>query len=121
MGRKPKAEKRTITVVVNGTVIPVILHPPKPPRQTWYAYWAGLTASKSTGQTDFEQAALAAEDMVRNGGKRGTLADTVLSDEEFEAIQRAHFSRNQDPMAQVQSLVKSRRPTLSIRSCSHRM
>ena len=103
MGRKPKEEKRTITVVVNGTVIPVILHPPKPPRQTWYAYWSGLTASKSTGQTDFEQAALAVEDMVRNGGKRGSLTDTVLSDEEFEAIQRVHFSRKQDPMARKRS------------------
>ena len=80
-------------------LIPVILHPPLPPRRAWYAYWPGLVASKSTGQTDFEQAALAAEDMLRNGGKRGSLADTVLSDEEFEAIQRAHFSRKQDPMA----------------------
>ena len=93
MGRKPKVEKRTITVVVNGTVIPVILHPPKPPRRTWYAYWPGLTASKSTGQTDFEQAALAVEGMVRNGGKQGHVADTVLSDEEFVEIQRRHFGR----------------------------
>jgi integrase len=103
MGRKPKTEKRTISVVVNGTVIPVILHPPKPPRQTWYAYWAGLTTSKSTGQTDFEQAALAAEDMVRNGGKRSTLADVVLSDGEFVAIQRAHFGRKQDPKAKIRA------------------
>ena len=57
MGRMPKVEKRTITVVVNGTTIPVILHPPKPPRRAWYAYWPGLTTSKSTGQTDFEAAA----------------------------------------------------------------
>ncbi len=103
MGRKPKAEKQTITVVVNGTVIPVILHPPKPPRQTWYAYWPGLTASKSTGQMDFAQAALAAENMVRNGGKRGDLTDAVLSDEEFEAIQRAHFTRKQDPGARIRA------------------
>jgi integrase len=103
MGRKPKPTKRTITVVVKGTVIPVILHPPTPPRKAWYAYWPGLTASKSTGQTDFEQAALAAEDMVRNGGKRGSLEAAVLSDEEFEAIQRAHFSRKQDPGARRRS------------------
>ena len=68
MGRKTKRIKQAITVVVNGAVIPVILPPPKPPRRTWYAYWSGLVASKSTGQTDFEQAALAAENMVRNGG-----------------------------------------------------
>ena len=104
MGRKPKKEKRTISVVVNGTVIPVILHPPKPPRRTWYAYWAGLTASKSTGQTNFEQAAIAAEDIVRNGGKKGTLAATVLSDEEFEAIQRAHFNRKTDDRARQRAM-----------------
>ena len=34
-----------------------------------------------------------------NGGKRGTLANAVLSDDEFEAIQQAHFSREQDPSA----------------------
>ena len=78
MGRKPKVEKRTITVVVNGTTIPVILHPPKPPRRAWYAYWPGLTTSKSTGQTDFEHAALAVEGMLRNGGKQGHVADVVL-------------------------------------------
>ena len=99
MGRKPKAEKRTITVVVNGAVIPVMLHPPKPPRQAWYAYWPGLIASKSTGQTDFEQAALAVEDMVRNGGKQGHVADTVLSDEEFVEIQRRHFGRKTEHLA----------------------
>ena len=103
MGRKPKAEKRTITVAVNGTVISVILHPPKPPRRAWYAYWPGLTASKSTGQTDFEQAVIAAENMVRNGGKRGSLEAAVLSDGEFEAIQRAHFTRKQDPQARARS------------------
>ena len=42
MGRKRKLDKQTITVVVNGTAIPVILHPPVPPRSSWYAYWPGL-------------------------------------------------------------------------------
>ena len=100
MGRKPKVEKRTITVVVNGTAIPVILHPPKPPRRTWYAYWPGLTTSKSTGQTDFEHAALAVEGMLRNGGKQGHVDDAVLSDEEFVEIQRRHFGKRKDPAAQ---------------------
>jgi integrase len=110
MGRKPQAEKKTITVVVNGAVIPVILHPPKPPRRAWYVYWPGLVASKSTGQTDFEQAALAAENMVRNGGKRRCLAATLLSDEEFEEIQRAHYSRQQD----LQSKARAKK---SLESC----
>ncbi len=65
MGRRQKAEKRTITVVVNGAVIPVILHPPRSPRRAWYASWPGLTASKSTGQTDFEHAVFAVEGMLR--------------------------------------------------------
>ena len=100
MGRKPKPTKRTITVVVNGTAIPVILHPPVPPRSSWFAYWPGLVASKSTGQSDYEEAVRVAQDMVgNNGARRATLADAVLSDEEFEAIQRAHFGRKQDPQA----------------------
>ena len=103
MGRKPKPAKQTITVVVNGTVIPVILHPPTPPRKAWYAYWTGLVASKSTGQTDFDKAALAAEDMVRNGGKRGDLNQPILSDEEFEEIQRRHYGKKTDPAAVVRA------------------
>lgn len=104
MGRKPKMEKRTITVVVNGTVIPVILHPPKPPRRTWYAYWPGLTASKSTGQREFEQAALAAEDMLRNGGNRGHPDQLTMSDEEFEEIQRRHYGKKADRKRAEQTL-----------------
>lgn len=108
MGRKPKAEKRrSITVVVNGAVIPVTLHPPKPPRRAWYAYWPGLVASKSTGQTEFEQAALVAEDMVRNGGKRGgdqeNDAPSILSDDEFEEIQRRHYGKKTDSAAMVRA------------------
>jgi hypothetical protein len=103
MGRKPKVEKRTITVVVNGTAISVILHPPKPPRRAWFAYWSGLTTSKSTGQTRFDEAVRAVEGMLRNGGKRGEVADTVLSDEEFEAIQRAHYGRKQDAQAKARA------------------
>ena len=70
---------------------------------TWH-YWPGLTASKSTGQTDFEQAALAAENMVRNGGKQGHVADIVLSDEEFVEIQRRHFGRKADRKRAEQTL-----------------
>ena len=109
MGRKPKAEKRTITVVVNGTAIPVILHPPVPPRSSWYAYWPGLVASKSTGQSNYEEAVRVVQDMLGNGGKRGTLADAVLSDEEFEAIQRRHYGKKkgQDAQARAQKSLDS--------------
>ena len=76
MGRKKKkAERQTITVVVNGKSIPVTMHPPVPPRTSWYAFWHGLMTSRSTGQSSYEEAVRVAEEMVGNGGeKRATLA-----------------------------------------------
>ena len=99
MPRKPKLEKQTITVVVNGTPVAVALHPPTGARSSWYAYWNGLETSRSTGQRNLEDAILAAEGMVRSGGKRATLDDAVLSDEEFEKVQRTHYARKLDPTA----------------------
>lgn len=93
MPRKPKLEKKTIAVVVNEAVVSVTLYPPEPPRTSWYAYWPGLVASKSTGQQTFNDAALVAENMVRNGGKKHHLKEAALSDREFEEIQRQHFGR----------------------------
>lgn len=104
MGRKPKREKQTITVAINGKSIPVILHPPVPPRTSWYAYWPGLVASKSTGQSDYEEAVRVVHDMLGNGGKRGTFANAVLSDDEFEAIQHWHFNRKTDESAKRRSM-----------------
>src|SRR5262249_46355293 len=103
MPRKPKQEKQTITVIVNGKPIAVTLYPPTTARRTWYAYWPGLTFSKSTGHANLQDAVVAAEEMVKGGGKKATIADAVLSDEEFEQIQRAHFARKQDPAAQARA------------------
>jgi hypothetical protein len=103
MPRKPKVEKQTITVIVNGKPVAVILHPPIGSRKSWYVYWSGLVSSKSTGQAKLEAAIVVAEEMVKNGGKKASVADSVLSDEEFEQIQRAHFSRKQDPAAQLRA------------------
>lgn len=103
MPRKPKQEKLTITVVVNGTPIAVALHPPTAARKSWYAYWNGLVASKSTGQHKLADAIIAAESMAKSGGKRGRLVDTVLSNEEFEEIQRVHYHRKKDPAAKVRA------------------
>ena len=100
MPRRPKVQKQTVTVLVNGTPIAVILHPPTKARRSWYAYWNGLTASKSTGQVQLEDAIIVAENMLKNGGKQPVLADAVLTDEEFEAIQKAHFGRKRDPKEQ---------------------
>ena len=100
MGRKKKkVERQTITVVVNGKAVLVIMHPPVPPRTSWYAFWHGLSTSRSTGQSDYEQAVLVVQDMLGNGGKRGHLADAILSNEEFEEIQRRHYQKKQKPDA----------------------
>jgi len=103
MPRKPKLEKTQITLVVRGTPVPVTLYPPIAPRTSWYAYWPGLTFAKTTGQEALEAAITVAEDMVRNGGRRGRLEDTVLSDEEFEEIQRVHYRKKQAPAARTRA------------------
>ncbi len=97
MPRKPTQEKKTITVIVNGDPVAVVLHPPSRNRKSWYAFWNGLVTSKSTGQRNLQDAIIAAESMVRSGGKRVVLSDTVLSDEEFVEIQRVHYSKRTDP------------------------
>lgn len=91
MPRKPQHEKQTITVIVNGVPVTVILHPPTSVRKSWYAFWTGLVTSKSTGQHKVEDAVLVAENMVRawksgHSGKRPALHDAILSNEEFIAI-----------------------------------
>ena len=99
MPRKLRLEKKTVNVVVDGRAISVILHPPTGARKSWYVYWPGLVASKSTGQHTLNDAIRVAENMVRNGGRRAVMADTVLTDEEFDQIQRAHFAKKTDAAA----------------------
>lgn len=100
MPRKPKLEKKTINVLVNSTPIAVTLHPPTGTRKSWYAFWTGLVTSKSTGQTKFEEAVVVAESMLRDSlaggsGAQPILADFLMSDEEFEAIQKEHYGKKQ--------------------------
>lgn len=78
MPRKLKLEKHTVQVVVDGTPIAVILHPPTKVRKSWYAYWNGLVSSKSTGQADLHEAIKAVEAMLRNAGERPRLTDRRL-------------------------------------------
>jgi integrase len=100
MPRKPKPpEKQVILVTVHDKPVTVYLHPPGRARRTWYAYWQGLGNPRSTGQATVAAAAAAAQAMLSNGGKTTTAADTTLSDEELEAIQRAHFAKKTDPAA----------------------
>ncbi len=41
--------------------------------------------------------------MLRNGGKKSVVADAILSDAEFEEIQRRHYAKKTDPAAQKRS------------------
>jgi hypothetical protein len=99
MPRKPQLKKETTQVLVNGTPVKIILHPPTGRRTSWFAYWSGLVASKSTGQSNLEDAILVAQKMVTSGGNQPVLADAILTDEEFERIQQVHFGRKTDPAA----------------------
>lgn len=99
MPRKPKKEKKRINVLVNGKPITVTLYPPTSTRKSWYAYWSGLITSKSTGHSDYSEAVKAVEDMLQNGGRKSELADAVLTDEEFDEIQRRHYGKKNDPAA----------------------
>ena len=100
MPRKPAVKRQQITVVVNSVPIRVTMTPPTGVRTSWYAYWNGLGTSKSTGHSVFNEAIKAVENMLNNGGKRLQLSDAVLSDEEFEAIQRRHYGKRKDVTAQ---------------------
>src|SRR5262249_40357281 len=76
--------------------------------KSWYVYWAGLVSSKSTGQSNLHDAVVTAENMVRDwagggNGARATPLDNVLSDQEFEQIQTAHFGRKTDPAARARA------------------
>jgi hypothetical protein len=103
MPRKPKQVKRTVAVVVNGNPVTVTLHPPAGARKSWYAYWAGLVTSRSTGQREFEGAVKVVEGMIQNGGDRPTIASAALTNEEFEQLQRVHFGRKTDPGEQARA------------------
>lgn len=103
MPRKPKPQKHTTTVLVNYQPITVTLHPPTGTRKSWYAYWQGLVSSKSTGQTDLQDAIRAVEGMLRNDGQRPSMDDAMMTDEEFVQIQRRHFAKKTSPAAMARA------------------
>lgn len=103
MPRKPTHETTKITVVVDGMPTQITLFAPNGTTGSWYAYWTGQPNSRSTGAKDLQDAIAAAEAMVRNGGKRVQLPDTVMSDDEFREIQRHHFQRKQAPDAAIRA------------------
>ncbi len=103
MPRKARREKRKIEVVVNGRLVSVNMFPPKGNRTSWYAYWTGLRAGKSTGHRNFDDAVAAVTDMLLNGNRKSKHADTLLSDQEFEDIQRTHYGKKTEPAAAVRA------------------
>lgn len=110
MPRKPKLRKIKTLVTVDRVTIPVTLYPPKGPRTAWYAYWPGLVAARSTGQSSPDTAIQAVVCMLGNDGQLGHAEDLVLSDDEFEEIQRRHFAKKKDPAA-------AQRAQKSLKSC----
>jgi integrase len=99
--RKPKPlKKQKVAVSINGKVIDVSLLPPTGDRRSWYAYWPGLISSKSTGQTSLDEAKIAVSDMIQNGSRKSHVDDWVLTDKEFDEIQKRHYSKKKDAAAQ---------------------
>ena len=103
MPRKPKPTNRRISVMVNDAPIEVTLYSPRGRKRTWYALWNGVPAAQSTGQVDFDEAVTAVQAMLRNGGKRVSVAEASLSDEEFIEIQRTHYAKKQAPESRRRS------------------
>ena len=103
MPRQPRQEKQQVNIVVDGLPVTVTLHPPTGAHRSWRAYWRGLPRPKTTGQRRYEDAVAVAENMLRNGGNRIQPADLVLSDEEFEDIQRAHYGKKNAPAAKARA------------------
>lgn len=103
MPRKSKPQKKKINLVINGSAVAVTLFPPTETRTSWYVYWKGLNTSKATGQQDFEQAVRTVEEMLKNGGKKKDVAESYLTDAEFDELQRRHYSKRTDSAAQKRS------------------
>src|SRR5690606_27207645 len=79
------------------------IHPPSGTRKSWYAYWSGLTTSRSTGHGRIEEAVKSVEAMLRSRGKRQQSGEILLSDEEFLRIQMVHYGRKTDPAAKARA------------------
>jgi len=97
MPKKPSKKTVRATVVVNGNPIELTLYSPRESKKTWYVYWKGLVASRSTGQTSYDEALRVAEAMVRNGGKRPEPQNVSITDAEFIEVQKQHFGKSLDP------------------------
>ena len=108
MPRKTKVQKKKLQLAIDGTLYAVTLRPPTGTRRTWYAYWAGAVYQRSTDQPDEQAAVRAAEDMLRrwlkgDNGLKSVPLDAVLTDAEFEEVQRRHYGRRTDAAARARA------------------
>lgn len=97
MPKKPQPQKKIASVLVNGEPIKVTLYSPRGSKRTWYASWKGLRTARSTKQVEYAAAVRAVEAMLQNGGKVPNLSDTLMTDDEFQAIQGRHFGKKSGP------------------------
>ncbi|WP_166820099.1 hypothetical protein [Thalassoroseus pseudoceratinae] len=93
MPRKPKKEKKQITIIVGGVPRSVTMHPPSGREKSWHVYWKGLPTRRATKERDFDAAVQAVERMLSNGGQLPDSKFASMSDDEFVEIQRRHFKR----------------------------
>lgn len=91
MPRKPKLEKQYRTFRVDGKDVKVSFFPPEGRSKSWYAYWNGLRTKKSTRERNLDKAIEAVERELH--GERGTALSSLMTDEEFDEIQRRHYER----------------------------
>lgn len=91
MPRKPKAEKQVRAFVVNGKDIRVSFFPPRGKEKSWQVYWTGLPTRKSTRAVTFDGAVEAVNRMLCGDGP--TEQESVMSDDEFDQVQREHYKR----------------------------
>jgi hypothetical protein len=98
MPSKAKAKRERFPMMVEGVPVTVTLTHPFRSHKSFYIYREGWTFSKSTHQTDRQNALRAAEAMLKNpDAKQPDFGDLTLSDKEFIALQEHHFGRKTDP------------------------
>lgn len=109
MPRKTTGEKKQkVQFGIDARVYTVTLYPPGGRWRTWSVYWPGAVNRKSTDQSEQPAAVRAAEDMLRRWLKGDSVLksvplDAVLTDGEFEEVQRRHYGRRTDPDAMSRS------------------
>lgn len=91
MPRKRKQEKQTRTFRADGKDVVVTFFPPDKRYRSWCAYWKGLPTKRSTKCRTFDGAVEAVERMLN--GDNPYPSTNVMSDDEFDEIQRRHYKR----------------------------